>query len=190
MADHKTPVDELMRMRWAIGGAVLFAVAVSVGLAFLLSEPVWAASTQVRVGRLNLDQYTDSAYVERILRTTAEIVEAGSDEGVLNEGGNLDVAVLPETELLEVSVSHADMSKATQLLENVVEVSQNDVSSVYDDAISMVTLEGSTTVTRVETNYVTIGVVAGILTLIFPIGLAITRSFNPPAQPDRVSRRS
>jgi capsular polysaccharide biosynthesis protein len=188
--DHNTPLDQLKRMRWVITAAVLLAVASSVGLAVAMAEPTWEAETQVRVGRLNLDQYTDSAYVERILRTTAEIVEAGSQDLVADEGGDLGVEVLPETELLAISVSHSDMNTASQLLTSVVDASQGEVSDVYDDALSMVILDGSTSVEEVRTNYVLIGVVAGLLTLVLGVVLAITRSVNSAAAADRVSRET
>jgi capsular polysaccharide biosynthesis protein len=179
------------RYKFVLVAMVVISLAVSLGATYALQRDEWEASVLMRVGRPSAfaNEYTDSAYLERLLQTVRTIT---SDKSVAEAAGKamglppesvrglpnkVHVSVQADTELLRFAVRDTDAKSAQDLLGPVLTEAGSRVKTVYGDSVSFTAVEPiDQPAEKVSTNIPLVAVASSMGALLIGIGFAFAHS--------------
>jgi capsular polysaccharide biosynthesis protein len=157
------PAGFLARFWWIVALVTVVAAAASAGVTAATWSTTWDASALVRVGRPGAfaENFTDPAYVERVVRSVATISteddvkaatwdRAGVERSGSADPNSLSVEVVRETELLRYHARDSNQSRAEATIAAFVEEAGAAVESVYGDDLAFVAVDVSPEVNEVQ----------------------------------------
>lgn len=175
------------RYWWLIALITIFAAAASVGATVAMSSPTTDASVLVRVGRPKVfaDQFTDPAYVDRVLGSVATISgqpsvrEQGWEAaGVAPDTGVLEVSVVRETELLQYRAIDTNPTRASAIVVAYVDASEKAVRAVYGDTLEFHRVSSAPESVEVAPPILLRGLLGATAGLLLGVGVAVALDRN------------
>lgn len=170
------------RYWWLIALMTILAAAASIGATVAMSSPKTDASVLVRVGRPQVfaDQFTDPAYIDRVLRSVATISGDPSVQeqglaaaGVAPDTGVLEVSVVRETELLEYRATDTNPTRASAIVVAYVDASEEAVRAVYGDTLEFDRVSSAPESVEVTPPILLRGLLGATAGLLLGVGVAV-----------------
>lgn len=164
----------LWRRKWVITLTTAVAVIVA-AVGGLLLTPNYKASTALRIATSTGGpvDYGDTVYAERLMRTYAEIVTSGPvldatiQEFDISQTPEINVEILSETEVLEITVEHHDPVLAAEVANFLAKFLVDQSKRIRDFRSNPVSVVGPATIPKEPSNpglklTIVLGVMAGL----------------------------
>ena len=190
--DLKEYLDIIWSRKWLILGITLLAALISGLISFFVLQPVYEASTTIMIGRSNTSdqslQYDDLMLNQKLVNTYSNIITSntvlddvvsnlklGQSTTTLKE--NVKVNPIADTEIIEIKVNNSDPVLATNIANDLSEVSMQNVKRIMKIDNVQVIDRAEVPNNPVKPNEIMNIAIAAVLGFMIGIGIVFLREY-------------
>ena len=190
--DLKEYLDIIWSKKWLILGITLLAALISGLVSFFVLQPVYEASTTIMIGKSNNSEqsikYDDLMLNQKLVNTYSEIIKSntvleevvsnlklGQSATQLKE--NVTVNPIGDTEIIEIKVNNSDPVLATNIANDLSEVSMENVKEIMKIDNVQVIDRAEVPNDPVKPNEIMNIIIAAVLGFMIGIGIVFLREY-------------
>ena len=190
--DLKEYLDIIWSKKWLILGITLLATLISGLVSFFVLQPVYEASTTIMIGKSNTSEqsikYDDVMLNQKLVNTYSEIIKSntvleevvsnlklGQSATQLKE--NVTVNPIGDTEIIEIKVNNSDPVLATNIANDLSEVSMENVKEIMKIDNVQVIDRAEVPNDPVKPNEIMNIIIAAVLGFMIGIGIVFLREY-------------
>ena len=190
--DLKEYLDIIWSKKWLILGITLLATLISGLVSFFVLQPVYEASTTIMIGKSNTSEqsikYDDVMLNQKLVNTYSEIIKSNTvlEEVVSNlklgqsatqQKENVTVNPIGDTEIIEIKVNNSDPVLATNIANDLSEVSMENVKEIMKIDNVQVIDRAEVPNDPVKPNEIMNIIIAAVLGFMIGIGIVFLREY-------------
>ena len=190
--DLKEYLDIIWNKKWLIIGITLLAALISGLISFFVLQPVYEASTTIMIGRSNTSekslQYDDLMLNQKLVNTYSEIIKSNTvledvisnlklGQSVTRLKENVKVNPIADTEIIEIKVDNSDPVLATNIANDLSEVSMENVKKIMKIDNVQVIDRAEVPNNPIKPNKIMNIAIAAVLGFMIGIGIVFLREY-------------